>query len=78
MISVVKCMLPSFTKYTCNLFVFAVSVKLTDLIDINDFRFVEKLALQLFSGDVSQAAYRILNDFRKGKFGWVALERPRR
>ncbi|RZS25957.1 hypothetical protein BHM03_00059239, partial [Ensete ventricosum] len=40
--------------------------------------FLQKLALQLFSGDVSQAAFRILSDFRKGKFGWVALERPPR
>ncbi|KAJ8490727.1 hypothetical protein OPV22_012448 [Ensete ventricosum] len=37
--------------------------------------FLQKLALQLFSGDVSQAAFRILSDFRKGKFGWyLALE----
>ncbi|URE28117.1 Myb-like DNA-binding domain [Musa troglodytarum] len=40
--------------------------------------FLQKLALQLFNGDVSQAAFRILSDFRKGKFGWVALERPPR
>ncbi|KAA3474996.1 DAR GTPase 3, chloroplastic [Gossypium australe] len=39
--------------------------------------FTEKLALQLFNGDVHQAAFRVLSDFRKGKFGWVALERPR-
>ncbi|KAG8370721.1 hypothetical protein BUALT_Bualt13G0012800 [Buddleja alternifolia] len=38
--------------------------------------FVQKLALQLFNGDINQAAFRILSDFRKGKFGWVALERP--
>ncbi|OVA01528.1 GTP binding domain [Macleaya cordata] len=38
--------------------------------------FVEKLSLQLFNGDVHQAAFRLLTDFRKGKFGWVALERP--
>ncbi|KAH7671141.1 GTP-binding protein ribosome biogenesis protein [Dioscorea alata] len=38
--------------------------------------FLEKLALQLFNGDVSQAAFRVLTDFRKGKFGWTALERP--
>ncbi|XP_074571234.1 DAR GTPase 3, chloroplastic isoform X1 [Curcuma longa] len=38
--------------------------------------FVEKLALELFNGDANQAAFRILNDFRKGRFGWVALERP--
>ncbi|KAI4349513.1 hypothetical protein L6164_010094 [Bauhinia variegata] len=38
--------------------------------------FVEKLALQVFNGDVHQAAYRVLADFRKGKFGWIALERP--
>ncbi|URE38815.1 50S ribosome-binding GTPase [Musa troglodytarum] len=31
--------------------------------------FLQKLALQLFNGDVSQAAFRILSDFRKGKFG---------
>ncbi|KAL2895460.1 DAR GTPase 3 chloroplastic [Bienertia sinuspersici] len=40
--------------------------------------FVHKLALKLFSGDVHQAAFRILTDFRKGKFGWFALERPPR
>lgn len=40
--------------------------------------FVQKLALQLFSGDVSQAAFRVLSDYRKGKFGWIALERPPR
>ncbi|XP_073013892.1 DAR GTPase 3, chloroplastic isoform X2 [Typha latifolia] len=40
--------------------------------------FLEKLSLQLFNGDVSQAAFRVLTDFRKGKFGWVALERPPR
>ncbi|KAL0391009.1 UNVERIFIED_CONTAM: arm repeat protein interacting with a [Sesamum calycinum] len=40
--------------------------------------FVQKLALQLFNGDTHQAAFRILSDFRKGKFGWVALERPPR
>ncbi|XP_010256314.1 PREDICTED: DAR GTPase 3, chloroplastic [Nelumbo nucifera] len=40
--------------------------------------FVEKIALQLFNGDINQAAFRVLSDFRKGKFGWVALERPPR
>ncbi|XP_010910763.2 DAR GTPase 3, chloroplastic [Elaeis guineensis] len=40
--------------------------------------FLEKLALHLFNGDVSQAAVRVLSDFRKGKFGWIALERPPR
>lgn len=40
--------------------------------------FLEKLALQLFNGDVSQAAFRTLTDFRKGKFGWIALEKPPR
>ncbi|CAN1176826.1 DAR GTPase 3, chloroplastic [Linum perenne] len=40
--------------------------------------FVQKLALHLFSGDTHQASFRILADFRKGKFGWVALERPPR
>ncbi|WOK94571.1 DAR GTPase 3, chloroplastic [Canna indica] len=40
--------------------------------------FVEKLALQLFNGDANQAAFRILSDFRKGRFGWAALERPPR
>ncbi|KAL3506433.1 hypothetical protein ACH5RR_031815 [Cinchona calisaya] len=38
--------------------------------------FVQKLARQLFNGDTHQAAFRILSDFRKGKFGWIALERP--
>ncbi|XP_059660503.1 DAR GTPase 3, chloroplastic [Cornus florida] len=40
--------------------------------------FVQKLALQLFNGHVHQAAFRILTDFRKGKFGWFALEMPPR
>ncbi|XLR28506.1 hypothetical protein S83_056406 [Arachis hypogaea] len=40
--------------------------------------FVEKLALQVFNGNVPQAAFRVLADFRKGKFGWTALERPPR
>jgi len=39
-------------------------------------RFVTKLSVHLFNGDTSQAAFRILSDYRKGKFGWVALERP--
>jgi ribosome biogenesis GTPase A len=30
---------------------------------------------RLFKGDVNQAAYRILHGFRKGKFGWIALEK---
>ncbi|XP_010542870.1 PREDICTED: DAR GTPase 3, chloroplastic [Tarenaya hassleriana] len=38
--------------------------------------FVQKVGLHLFGGDTHQAAFRILTDFRKGKFGWVALERP--
>ncbi|KAK3019608.1 hypothetical protein RJ639_005027, partial [Escallonia herrerae] len=40
--------------------------------------FVRKLAVHLFNGDSHQAAFRILSDFRKGKFGWIALERPPR
>ncbi|XP_070034130.1 DAR GTPase 3, chloroplastic [Nicotiana tomentosiformis] len=40
--------------------------------------FVQKLAAQLFNSDNNQAAFRILQDFRKGKFGWIALERPPR
>ncbi|XP_010106968.2 DAR GTPase 3, chloroplastic isoform X1 [Morus notabilis] len=40
--------------------------------------FVHKLALHLFNGDHNQAAFRVLTDFRKGKFGWIALERPPR
>ncbi|KEH23762.1 putative GTP-binding protein, ribosome biogenesis [Medicago truncatula] len=40
--------------------------------------FIEKLALHLFNGDVHQAAYRVLSDFRKGRFGWTSLERPPR
>lgn len=44
----------------------------------NNCRFVHKLALKLFGGDVHQAAFRILTDFRKGKFGWFSLERPPR
>ncbi|KAK9748572.1 hypothetical protein RND81_02G067600 [Saponaria officinalis] len=38
--------------------------------------YIDKLALKLFGGDVHQAAFRVLTDFRKGKFGWVSLERP--
>ncbi|KAH7517215.1 hypothetical protein FEM48_Zijuj09G0039100 [Ziziphus jujuba var. spinosa] len=38
--------------------------------------FVQKLAMHLFNGDNHQAAFRVLSDFRKGKFGWIALERP--
>lgn len=37
--------------------------------------YVKALAQRLFKGDVNQAAYRILHDFRKGRFGWIALER---
>uniref|UniRef100_A0A6M2F0Q7 G domain-containing protein n=1 Tax=Populus davidiana TaxID=266767 RepID=A0A6M2F0Q7_9ROSI len=40
--------------------------------------FVQKLSVHLFNGDTHQAAFRILSDFRKGKFGWAALERPPR
>ncbi|KAE8009722.1 hypothetical protein FH972_006143 [Carpinus fangiana] len=40
--------------------------------------FVQKLALNLFNGDIHQAAFRVLSDFRKGKLGWLALERPPR
>ncbi|QCD97631.1 ribosome biogenesis GTPase A [Vigna unguiculata] len=40
--------------------------------------FIEKLAVRIFNGDVHQAAFRVLADFRKGKFGWTALERPSR
>ncbi|GAU23357.1 hypothetical protein TSUD_334040 [Trifolium subterraneum] len=40
--------------------------------------FIEKLAIHLFNGDVNHAAYRVLSDFRKGRFGWTALERPPR
>ncbi|KAI3991414.1 hypothetical protein MKX01_006713 [Papaver californicum] len=38
--------------------------------------FIDKLALQMFNGDVHQASFRPLTDFPKGKFGWVALEMP--
>ncbi|KAJ1433071.1 P-loop containing nucleoside triphosphate hydrolase [Sesbania bispinosa] len=40
--------------------------------------FIEKLAVQVFNGNVHQAAFRVLSDFRKGRFGWTALERPPR
>nr|XP_004290652.2 PREDICTED: mitochondrial ribosome-associated GTPase 1 [Fragaria vesca subsp. vesca] len=40
--------------------------------------YVQKLAVHLFNGDTHQAAFRILTDFRKGRFGWIALERPPR
>ncbi|MQL71201.1 hypothetical protein Taro_003509, partial [Colocasia esculenta] len=56
---------------------FLLSTSADDCIMVN-FRFLEKLSLQLFNGDVSHAAFRVLSDFRKGKFGWVALERPPR
>jgi len=48
------------------------------IIPTNSFecRFVQKLAIHLFNGDIHQAAFRILSDFRKGKFGWIALEQP--
>ncbi|THG07881.1 hypothetical protein TEA_009578 [Camellia sinensis var. sinensis] len=36
--------------------------------------FVEKLALQLFNGDTNQAAFRVLTDFRKGKFEVRAMD----
>ena len=39
-------------------------------------RFVKTLGLDLFGGDSHQAAFRILSDFRKGKFGYISLERP--
>ncbi|PWA55470.1 GTP-binding family protein [Artemisia annua] len=38
--------------------------------------FVHKLAIQLFNGDDHQAAFRVLSDFRKGRLGNMALERP--
>ncbi|KAL8236273.1 hypothetical protein R6Q59_017354 [Mikania micrantha] len=38
--------------------------------------FIHKLAVQLFNGDEHQAAFRILSDFRKGRLGVIALERP--
>ncbi|KAL6210546.1 hypothetical protein ACLB2K_015778 [Fragaria x ananassa] len=40
--------------------------------------YVQKQAVHLFNGDTHQAAFRILTDFRKGRFGWIALERPPR
>ncbi|KAH0933594.1 hypothetical protein HID58_010711 [Brassica napus] len=39
-------------------------------------KFVKTLGLDLFGGDSHQAAFRILSDFRKGKFGYISLERP--
>ncbi|KAK9055776.1 hypothetical protein SSX86_026861 [Deinandra increscens subsp. villosa] len=38
--------------------------------------FIHKLAVQLFNGDEHQAAFRVLSDFRKGRLGTIALERP--
>ncbi|CAI5956690.1 unnamed protein product [Closterium sp. NIES-64] len=38
--------------------------------------FLEALADRLCMGDVNQAAHRVLKDFRRGAFGWIALERP--
>ncbi|GAB2241170.1 hypothetical protein Droror1_Dr00017945 [Drosera rotundifolia] len=40
--------------------------------------FIHDLALKLFGGDTHQAAFRILRDFRKGRFGWISLEKPPR
>ncbi|KAF2325189.1 hypothetical protein GH714_025009 [Hevea brasiliensis] len=40
----------------------------------NVVRFIQKFTIHLFNGDTHQAAFRISSDFRKGKFGWVALE----
>eukprot|EP00271_Cylindrocystis_brebissonii_P014640 TRINITY_DN36078_c0_g1_i1.p1 TRINITY_DN36078_c0_g1~~TRINITY_DN36078_c0_g1_i1.p1 ORF type:complete len:479 (+),score=40.47 TRINITY_DN36078_c0_g1_i1:527-1963(+) len=40
--------------------------------------FLELVADKLFNGDVDQASHRVLKDFRKGAFGWLALERPPR
>lgn len=37
---------------------------------------LEEIAQALFQGDVNQAAHRVLRDYRKGEFGWIALERP--
>lgn len=37
---------------------------------------LEEIAQAMFQGDVNQAAQRVLRDFRKGEFGWIALERP--
>ncbi|KAI4374303.1 hypothetical protein MLD38_012313 [Melastoma candidum] len=47
-----------------------------DAVTHSGHEFVGKVAAQLFNGDVNQAAFRILTDFRRGKFGWIALERP--
>jgi ribosome biogenesis GTPase A len=44
--------------------------------DMTGEAFLEELAQLLFQGDVNQAAYRVLRDYRVGKFGWIALERP--
>eukprot|EP00252_Welwitschia_mirabilis_P018276 TRINITY_DN405_c0_g3_i1.p1 TRINITY_DN405_c0_g3~~TRINITY_DN405_c0_g3_i1.p1 ORF type:complete len:368 (-),score=76.32 TRINITY_DN405_c0_g3_i1:243-1346(-) len=38
--------------------------------------YLKTIGLHLFKGDTNQAACRVLQDFRKGKFGWIALERP--
>ncbi|XP_002990985.2 DAR GTPase 3, chloroplastic [Selaginella moellendorffii] len=38
--------------------------------------YLELVAQKLFQGDVNQAATRLLLDFRRGKFGWFALESP--
>ncbi|BFI24671.1 hypothetical protein MPTK2_1g13850 [Marchantia polymorpha subsp. ruderalis] len=44
--------------------------------DLSGEEFLEQLGQDKFQGDVNQAAFRVLRDFRKGAFGWLALERP--
>eukprot|EP00250_Pteridium_aquilinum_P029855 c40243_g1_i1 orf=128-1207(+) len=38
--------------------------------------FLEELAQKLFAGDINQAAFRLLQDYRKGALGWIGLEWP--
>ncbi|KAL3685085.1 hypothetical protein R1sor_003107 [Riccia sorocarpa] len=47
-----------------------------DASDLSGEELLEQLGQLKFQGDVNQAALRVLRDFRKGVFGWVALERP--
>ncbi|KAL2653315.1 hypothetical protein R1flu_021443 [Riccia fluitans] len=47
-----------------------------DASELSGEEFLEQLGQVKFQGDVNQAALRVLRDFRKGAFGWLALERP--
>lgn len=50
--------------------------KMENIAEMSGEFLLEELSQALFQGDVNQAAHRVLRDFRKGEFGWIALERP--